>query len=115
MAAVMVVMPMRRSAVMARLHSAAMTWGALPMRTWSRPKSRPRAHGGGPTAATQTLSDQKVSVAGAGGPEVAAAIRTRRARAAIPAGERHRPKWALVLEMLEELSGRGLRHRRPPR
>src|SRR4051795_5781572 len=38
----------------------------------------------------------------------AAATRARRARAAIPAGERHRPKWALALEMLDELAGWGL-------
>src|SRR3954449_3200030 len=47
--------------------------------------------------------------AGAATPEAAAAIRARRARAGIPAGERHRPKWALALEMLDELAGRGLR------
>ena len=46
--------------------------------------------------------------AGAVTPEAAAAIRARRARAAIPAGERHRPKWALALEMLDELAGEGL-------
>src|SRR3954469_4630746 len=47
--------------------------------------------------------------AGAATPEAAAAIRARRARAGIPAGERHRPKWALALEMLDELAGEGLR------
>src|SRR3954449_5133590 len=47
--------------------------------------------------------------AGAATPEAAAAIRARRARAGIPAGERHRPKWALALEMLDELAGWGLR------
>src|SRR5215218_4658715 len=46
--------------------------------------------------------------AGAGSPEAAAAIRARGARAAFPAGERHRPKWALALEMLDELVGWGL-------
>jgi hypothetical protein len=37
---VMVVMPASRSAVMARLRSAAMTWGALPVRTWERSSSK---------------------------------------------------------------------------
>src|SRR5687768_17515093 len=46
--------------------------------------------------------------AGAATPEAAAAIRERRARAAIPDTERHRPKWALALEMLDELAGWGL-------
>jgi SRSO17 transposase len=46
--------------------------------------------------------------AGAATPEVAAATRARRARAAIPDTERHRPKWALALEMLDELAGWGL-------
>jgi SRSO17 transposase len=46
--------------------------------------------------------------AGAATPEAAAAIRARRARAAIPDAERHRPKWALALEMLDELAGWGL-------
>jgi SRSO17 transposase len=46
--------------------------------------------------------------AGAATPEAAAAIRARRARAGIPTGERHRPKWALALEMLDELAGWGL-------
>ena len=32
----------------------------------------------------------------------------RRARAAIPDAKRHRPKWALALEMLDELAGWGL-------
>jgi SRSO17 transposase len=44
----------------------------------------------------------------AAGPEAAAVIRTRRARAAIPDGVRHRPKWALALDMLDELAGWGL-------
>src|SRR3954471_7224931 len=47
--------------------------------------------------------------AGAATPGAAAAIRARRARAGIPAGERHRPKWALALEMLDERAGWGLR------
>src|ERR671910_1430628 len=47
--------------------------------------------------------------AGAATPEAAAAIRERRARAAIPDTERHRPKWALALEMLDELADWGLR------
>jgi SRSO17 transposase len=47
--------------------------------------------------------------AGAATPEAAAAIRARRARAAIPDAERHRPKWALALEMLDELAGWELR------
>jgi SRSO17 transposase len=38
----------------------------------------------------------------------AAAIRVRRARAAIPGGVRHRRKWRLVLDLLEELAGWGL-------
>nr|WP_269856083.1 IS701 family transposase [Streptomyces sp. RPT161] len=33
----------------------------------------------------------------------------RRARCRIPAGERHRPKWQLALEMLDELAAIGLR------
>ncbi|MFV2110055.1 transposase [Micromonospora sp. LOL_015] len=41
----------------------------------------------------------------AGRPEVAA----RRGRCGIPEGERHRPKWALVVEMLDELATYGLR------
>ena len=64
--------------------------------------------------------------AGAATPE-AAAIRARRARAGIPEQVRHRPKWQLALDMLDELAGWGLRpaaggrrrrlrrHRRVPR
>ena len=37
--------------------------------------------------------------------EAAAAIRARRARAGIPDDARHRPKWRLALEMLDELVG----------
>ncbi len=40
--------------------------------------------------------------------EQAAAIRTRRERAGIPADARHRAKWRLALDMLEELAGWGL-------
>jgi SRSO17 transposase len=47
--------------------------------------------------------------AAAATPEAAAAIVARRARAGIPASARHRPKWALALEMLDELAGWGLR------
>jgi len=38
-------------------------------------------------------------------PEAAAAIRDRRARAGIPDQARHRQKWRLALDMLEELAG----------
>jgi hypothetical protein len=38
-------------------------------------------------------------------PEAAAAIRARRARAAIPDEVRHREKWRLALDMLDELAG----------
>jgi SRSO17 transposase len=41
-------------------------------------------------------------------PEAAAAIRTRRARAGIPDERRHREKWRLALDMLDELAGWGL-------
>jgi SRSO17 transposase len=41
-------------------------------------------------------------------PEAAAAIRGRRARAGIPAEARHREKWRLALDMLDELAGWGL-------
>jgi SRSO17 transposase len=41
-------------------------------------------------------------------PEAAAAIRARRERAGIPAEERHRAKWRLALEMIDELAGWGL-------
>jgi SRSO17 transposase len=40
--------------------------------------------------------------------EAAAAIRARRARAGIPDDQRHRPKWRLAIDMLEELAGWGL-------
>ena len=40
--------------------------------------------------------------------ETAAAIRERRERAGIPDTERHRPKWRLALDMLDELAGQGL-------
>ncbi len=43
--------------------------------------------------------------AGALTPEEAAAIRVRRARAGIPEDMRHRPKWRLALDMLDELAG----------
>jgi SRSO17 transposase len=49
------------------------------------------------TAATHTTA--------AGDPDTAAAIRTRRARAAIPEQVRHREKWRLALDMLDELVG----------
>jgi SRSO17 transposase len=38
-------------------------------------------------------------------PEAAAAIRDRRTRAGIPAETRHREKWRLALDMLDELAG----------
>src|SRR3954452_13843101 len=38
-------------------------------------------------------------------PQDAAAIRSRRARAAIPDEQRHRAKWRLALDMLDELAG----------
>jgi SRSO17 transposase len=41
-------------------------------------------------------------------PEQAAAIEARRARAGIPDAVRHREKWRLALDMLEELAGWGL-------
>ncbi len=40
--------------------------------------------------------------------EAAAAIRARRARAGIPDEARHREKWRLALDMLDELAGWGL-------
>ena len=40
--------------------------------------------------------------------QAAAAIRVRRARAGIPDDQRHRPKWRLALDMLDELAGWGL-------
>src|SRR3954462_8731819 len=43
--------------------------------------------------------------AAAATPEAAAAIRARRARAGIPDDVRHRPKWRLALNMLDELAG----------
>jgi SRSO17 transposase len=43
--------------------------------------------------------------AAAATPEVAAAIADRRRRAGIPDDARHRQKWRLALEMLEELAG----------
>jgi len=46
--------------------------------------------------------------AGAATPEAAAAIAERRARAGIPAEARHREKWRLALDMLDELAGWGL-------
>jgi SRSO17 transposase len=44
----------------------------------------------------------------AASPQAAAAIRARRARAGIPAEARHREKWRLALDMIEELAGWGL-------
>jgi SRSO17 transposase len=41
--------------------------------------------------------------------QAAAAIRVRRARAAIPEAVRHRPTWRLALDMLAELADWGLR------
>src|SRR3954468_13723414 len=41
-------------------------------------------------------------------PEAAAAIAERRKRAGIPAEERHREKWRLALDMIDELAGWGL-------
>src|SRR3954462_10238582 len=41
----------------------------------------------------------------AASPEAAAGIRDRRARAGIPDEVRHREKWRLALEMIDELSG----------
>ncbi len=38
-----------------------------------------------------------------------AGVAARRARCGIPADQRHRPKWALVVQMLDELAGHGLR------
>ena len=40
-------------------------------------------------------------------PEAAAAIRARRARAGIPESVRHRERWRLALDMLDELAGWG--------
>src|SRR5690606_15589425 len=39
----------------------------------------------------------------------------RRNRCGIPPDERYRPKWALVVEMLDELAEHGLRPQRPGR
>src|SRR3954469_12173654 len=47
--------------------------------------------------------------AAAATPEAAAAIAARRARAGLPDSARHHAKWRLVLEMLDELAGEGLR------
>src|SRR3954471_3565605 len=44
----------------------------------------------------------------ASSPEAAAAMRDRRARAGIPAEARHREKWRLALDMIDELAGWGL-------
>jgi SRSO17 transposase len=44
----------------------------------------------------------------ANSPEAAAAIRERRERAGIPAEVRHRERWRLALDMLDELTGWGL-------
>jgi SRSO17 transposase len=41
-------------------------------------------------------------------PEAAAAIRERRTRAGIPEKVRHREKWRLALDMLDELAGQAL-------
>src|SRR3954462_12167047 len=46
--------------------------------------------------------------AGAATPAEAAVIRTRRARAGIPAEVRHREKWRLALDMLDEPAGQQL-------
>ena len=40
-------------------------------------------------------------------PVAAAAARRRREQARIPDGIRHREKWRLALEMLDEMAGRG--------
>ncbi|WP_232075932.1 IS701 family transposase [Phytohabitans suffuscus] len=40
---------------------------------------------------------------------VTAAARARRGRCGIPEGEGHRPKWMMVVEMLDELAEHGLR------
>jgi SRSO17 transposase len=44
----------------------------------------------------------------AAAPEAAAAIRARRTRAGMPDSVRHREKWRLALDMLDELAGWGL-------
>src|SRR3954469_9628202 len=44
----------------------------------------------------------------AAGPEAAATSRARRARAGIPAAVRHREKWRLALDVVDELAGWGL-------
>jgi SRSO17 transposase len=44
----------------------------------------------------------------AAGPEAAAVICDRRERAGIPADQRHREKWRLALDMIDELAGWGL-------
>jgi SRSO17 transposase len=46
--------------------------------------------------------------ANAASPEAAAAIAERRTRAGIPAEVRHREKWRLALDMVDELAGEGL-------
>ncbi len=42
-------------------------------------------------------------------PEAAAAVQTRRQACKIPAGEHHRPKWQMAIEMLDELAEWGYR------
>ncbi len=42
-------------------------------------------------------------------PEAAAAVQTRREACKIPAGEHHRPKWQMAIEMLDELAEWGYR------
>jgi SRSO17 transposase len=51
---------------------------------------------------------ERWDAAGAATPEAAAAIRDRRARAGIPAEARHREKWRLALDMIDELAGWGV-------
>jgi len=45
----------------------------------------------------------------AGSPEAAVAVRARRDACKIPAGEHHRPKWQMAIEMLDELAEWGYR------
>src|SRR4051812_41285298 len=66
---------------------------------------RVRRGPGGPPAAGRPPGE---GGAGGGRLQEAAVIRVRRARAGLPAEARHREKWRLALDMLEELAGWGL-------
>nr|WP_245887103.1 transposase [Umezawaea tangerina] len=94
-------------------------WRLFLPESWDTAKAGPAAIKAANATRRRTLKNGPRATAAAGGPTgaevevdvraVTEAARTRRDRSGIPEDEGHRPKWILVVEMLDKLAGHGLR------